>query len=253
MNRTAVYNTNRASDQAAYFSSGTYSDDLPGNSIFMMYQLQERAGVGSATGKSGWPLWNGLFKSLQIDQTTPSSVDSFVQATSKAARQNLVPFFTAWKWPVPASTTSAVQALGYTSTDLSATAACGTECTSCCAAAPLTAVSTDGLYNTTGVNYTTILQQHNAYRVNHSAPALTWDTGLAANAATYAAKCIWQHDPNNANDGENLYFTTQPPAQSALDAATPAWYKELYTPGYDYSSEAASLQSATNGAGHFSQ
>jgi len=51
-----------------------------------------------------------------------------------------------------------------------------------------------------------LLNAQNAHRALHSAPPLTWDTSLAASAAAYAGKCVYQHsqpaDRNNA--GENL-------------------------------------------------
>lgn len=176
--------------------------------------------------------------------------------SSKAAGQNLVPFFTAWKWPVPSATSDAVQALGLPSSDLSASTACGSTCTDCCAASPL-ASSGDGseAYNTSDVGYSTILQQHNALRASHSAGALTWDAGLAADAAAYAANCVYQHNAtllDSLGQGENLYTTNRGPAQSALDAAAPAWYAELYNPGYNFTFQ-GDAPANINGVGHFTQ
>lgn len=70
--------------------------------------------------------------------------------------------------------------------------------------------------------YQGILSQHNSYRAMHSAPAMSWDTTLASSAATYASKCVWEHDPNNPA-GENLYATTSKDLAAALSAATKVW------------------------------
>ena len=40
---------------------------------------------------------------------------------------------------------------------------------------------------------TTLLQQHNIHRVNHTAANLTWSASLAATAAEIAASCIYHH------------------------------------------------------------
>jgi hypothetical protein len=255
--RTALFNSGRAAAQAAYFSSGTYATDFEASSHYLMLQLQESAGAGDST---GWVYWNKLLTSLHINQETPSTEDSWINAwvlaSSKAAGQDLVPFYTAWKWPVSMATTAAVQALAFPSTDLSATTTCGSKCTGCCAAAPL-ASSGDGteVYNTSNMVYTTILQQHNALRANHSAAALSWDASLAADAAMYAANCDFQHNYTLLgllDQGENLYISNRGPAQSALNAAALSWYAELYNPGYNFTFQ-GDLPPNVKGVGHFTQ
>jgi len=57
------------------------------------------------------------------------------------------------------------------------------------------------------MQYARILTQHNSYRAKHQAPALRWDGVLANGAATYAAACVWGHDPT-ADAGENLYASS---------------------------------------------
>lgn len=47
--------------------------------------------------------------------------------------------------------------------------------------------------------YAEILALHNTHRGLHGAPALTWDADLAAAAATWAAKCVFQH-PSSTTD-----------------------------------------------------
>ena len=50
---------------------------------------------------------------------------------------------------------------------------------------------------------TTILSLHNAARAKHSAPALAWDTAAASSAASWVAKCNFQHS-GSSKYGENL-------------------------------------------------
>lgn len=219
--RTAVFNTNRATEQAKYFASGTYGTDFEGVSTYAMLQLQERAAPANQT---GWQYWNSLFRSLQPNKNTAATADSFATAASATAARNLVPFFTAWKWPISAGASAAIASAGYPSSDLSATAACGDECSNCCSANPLTSVgSLNGSTAFPDANYTGVLAQHNTFRAVHSSPSMAWDAGLAADADAYAAQCIWQHDPNNAAQGENLYYTSNPDPAAALADATAAW------------------------------
>ena len=39
-----------------------------------------------------------------------------------------------------------------------------------------------------------VVAHHNAHRANHSAPALSWDAGLAATAQKIASSCVYAHD-----------------------------------------------------------
>jgi uncharacterized protein YkwD len=73
--------------------------------------------------------------------------------------------------------------------------------------------ATDGADNTdvtvpdafqAGPTYQAILDKHNSYRARHQAVALTWSSTLASQAASYAARCNFAHDPY-ANAGENLF------------------------------------------------
>ena len=54
--------------------------------------------------------------------------------------------------------------------------------------------------------YNEILDQHNIYRNRHQVQALTWSNVLASDAAAYASRCIWAHDPD-VKTGENLYLS----------------------------------------------
>jgi len=51
-----------------------------------------------------------------------------------------------------------------------------------------------------------ILNAHNLHRAVHSAPPMTWDSTMAASAASYAAQCVWQHSAPADRDyaGENI-------------------------------------------------
>jgi uncharacterized protein YkwD len=39
-----------------------------------------------------------------------------------------------------------------------------------------------------------VVNEHNKFRSQHSAPNIAFDTGLASDAATAAAKCVFAHD-----------------------------------------------------------
>merc|ERR1740123_2441422 len=47
------------------------------------------------------------------------------------------------------------------------------------------------------------LDEHNRVRAIHSAPALTWDDGLASQAKSWAARCKFEH--SSMGHGENLW------------------------------------------------
>ncbi|OAA60658.1 Allergen V5/Tpx-1-related protein [Cordyceps fumosorosea ARSEF 2679] len=52
----------------------------------------------------------------------------------------------------------------------------------------------------------TVVKYHNAYRQDHSAPALEWDDTLASYAQNTAQKCVFEHDmkQGTGNYGQNL-------------------------------------------------
>ncbi|KEQ76733.1 PR-1-like protein [Aureobasidium namibiae CBS 147.97] len=51
-----------------------------------------------------------------------------------------------------------------------------------------------------------VVDHHNVHRANHSAPALEWDSALAATAAKIAATCVYAHsmDVDGGNYGQNI-------------------------------------------------
>lgn len=87
------------------------------------------------------------------------------------------------------------------------------------------------------------LDKHNEYRQLHGAPALTWDSGLASQAQSWADRCVFEH--SKMGNGENLYAGT-----GNFDAAAgvTSWYNELTNPGYDFNNPGF-----TSGTGHFTQ
>lgn len=70
----------------------------------------------------------------------------------------------------------------------------------------------------------TMLNMHNADRAKHSAPPLTWSPTLASAAASWAAKCKWQHTPNNPY-GQNIAAGTA--ANFGASDACTMWYDEI--------------------------
>jgi hypothetical protein len=72
--------------------------------------------------------------------------------------------------------------------------------------------------------YQAIFDKHNYYRSLHTTQGLTWSATLASNAANYAGRCVWGHDPNAAGQGENLYAMSGSASQATtLINALDAW------------------------------
>eukprot|EP00658_Telonema_sp_P-2_P064947 TRINITY_DN54307_c0_g1_i1.p1 TRINITY_DN54307_c0_g1~~TRINITY_DN54307_c0_g1_i1.p1 ORF type:complete len:533 (-),score=120.65 TRINITY_DN54307_c0_g1_i1:272-1870(-) len=92
-----------------------------------------------------------------------------------------------------------------------------------------------------------MLDAHNRYRADHSAPALEWDHGLAEDAQKQADECeansMMVHG-NNSDQGQNI-FMSKPP--SSGEAVTAAWYCEIKD--YDFDTH----QSTGGMTAHFSQ
>lgn len=59
-------------------------------------------------------------------------------------------------------------------------------------------------------------------RVRHQGSLYSWSSTLASNAAGYASRCIFAHDPNR-NAGENIYATTSKDVAYALNQASASW------------------------------
>ncbi|KAE8223616.1 hypothetical protein CF319_g3372 [Tilletia indica] len=87
-----------------------------------------------------------------------------------------------------------------------------------------------------------MLNAHNMYRARHGAPALTWDSTLAAAAATWANKCIWAHSggPYGENGASSVGM------DMTMADSVPMWYGEIL----DYNFSKPDFSYAT---GHFTQ
>lgn len=100
-----------------------------------------------------------------------------------------------------------------------------------------------------------ILANHNAKRAAHNAPAMVWDTQLAAEAQAWADSAGDRinpvaHDTNRGFVGENLFFRTG--SSTSIDQLTAqavaAWYAEIER--YDFANPDSNV---SNDIGHFSQ
>ncbi|KAJ8370183.1 hypothetical protein SKAU_G00102110 [Synaphobranchus kaupii] len=83
-------------------------------------------------------------------------------------------------------------------------------------------------YELTTEDQDEIVEMHNYYRSQvlpraTSMRRMSWDDTLARVAAGYATKCVWEHNPDLEDTGENLYATTGP--FNASKAIT-GWYME---------------------------
>lgn len=86
--------------------------------------------------------------------------------------------------------------------------------------------------------------EHNRLRAKHNVADLIWDEELANQAQSWASGCKDEH----SGSGENLWAGTGTGSAFSGAAAVGSWYKELTTPGYDFSSPGSQA-----GTGHFTQ
>ncbi|KAJ2964402.1 hypothetical protein NQZ79_g605 [Umbelopsis isabellina] len=102
-----------------------------------------------------------------------------------------------------------------------------------------TGSSSTGASGVSSGDVKTILDTHNAYRKEHSAPALTWNTTLASYAQKWSNGCVFKHSggPYGENLGEGY---------ASWKDVVDAWYSEADL--YDYSNPGFS-----EATGHFSQ
>ncbi len=85
-----------------------------------------------------------------------------------------------------------------------------------------------------------MLGMHNGARAAHCTPPFAWSEQLAAQAAQYAGRCVFRHDPNS-NEGENLAWGTRLSAHEAFGM----WYGEANLHNF--------AAPAFGPAGHFTQ
>ncbi|KAL6483635.1 hypothetical protein MHYP_G00085070 [Metynnis hypsauchen] len=96
-----------------------------------------------------------------------------------------------------------------------------------------------------------IVQMHNRYRSMVEPQAanmihMTWDEAPSVMAEAYAAKCIWDHNPDVQNVmGENLFISTGP---FSIDKAMSDWFEERA--GYNYDTNTCSENQM---CGHYTQ
>ncbi|CAK7234652.1 hypothetical protein SCUCBS95973_009008 [Sporothrix curviconia] len=121
-----------------------------------------------------------------------------------------------------------------------------------------------GIAITVPTDYTSVaINAHNIHRLNHSAPAVSWNTALAADAAIVAASCVFAHNQtvggggygqNIASYGSSANLASASAATFVNRAVTDQWYNaEL--PLYPTSGYGQSTPDLTNfeSWGHFSQ
>lgn len=78
---------------------------------------------------------------------------------------------------------------------------------------------------------------HNKYRRlqgSSDMKMMKWDEGIAQQAAEYASKCVFAHDPKRGQVGENIYVTSAVGVQNIDNKGITAWYNEIFN--YDVSS-----------------
>ncbi|XP_007892428.1 peptidase inhibitor 16 [Callorhinchus milii] len=93
-----------------------------------------------------------------------------------------------------------------------------------------------------------VVKVHNNYRSQEGATnmlKMSWDSGLENIAKTYAAKCIWEHNPERGNVGENLFVGT---GKFNVGNAIKSWYDEK--PYYTFETMGCA---ADKKCGHYTQ
>jgi pathogenesis-related protein 1 len=91
-----------------------------------------------------------------------------------------------------------------------------------------------------------ITRYHNQVRAGIPVPDLTWDPGIAATAAAYAARCLFEHS-GTSGLGENL-AAYAPPGNQAAAGPVSDWADEAQDYSYTSNSCAADKQ-----CGHYTQ
>ncbi|XP_069792552.1 peptidase inhibitor 16-like [Narcine bancroftii] len=79
-----------------------------------------------------------------------------------------------------------------------------------------------------------LVNAHNYYRAlvldASNMLRMKWDNDLEEIASQYAKKCIWEHNKNRGQIGENLYAIT---STVNLEAAVQKWHSEVIDYTYD--------------------
>ncbi|XP_048859021.1 peptidase inhibitor 16-like isoform X3 [Brienomyrus brachyistius] len=92
-------------------------------------------------------------------------------------------------------------------------------------------ISFTGGHQLTSEEKHTIVELHNHYRSQVMPTAanmrnLSWNTSLESVAKDYAVQCIWDHNPNLEDTGENLYITS---GALNISKALTSWYEEHHS------------------------
>lgn len=90
-----------------------------------------------------------------------------------------------------------------------------------------------------------IVAAHNAARAEVGVEPLTWSTAAAEVAAKYAAKCIWGHNADRGDYGENLFAAT---GAATASGVVESWVDEKA----DYDAETGECASGKV-CGHYTQ
>lgn len=102
-----------------------------------------------------------------------------------------------------------------------------------------------------------VVAHHNAHRANHSAPALSWDAGLAATAEKIASSCVYAHDTATDGGGYGQNIAAGAPASNISSVITELFYNnevENFASLFGQSTPSnINDHSAFDGWGHFSQ
>jgi len=102
-----------------------------------------------------------------------------------------------------------------------------------------------------------VVAHHNAHRANHSAPALTWDAGLAATAEKIASSCVYAHETSTDGGGYGQNIAAGAPASNISSVITELFYNNEvgnFDSLYGQSTPSnINDESAFDGWGHFSQ
>lgn len=91
---------------------------------------------------------------------------------------------------------------------------------------------------------TEVVKQHNAYRAQYGAPALTWSDALYPGTQQWANQCKFQHSNGQGKYGENLAAGTG--GSYGFSSGLKSWMDEASK--YDYNHPGFS-----QGTGHFTQ
>jgi pathogenesis-related protein 1 len=86
---------------------------------------------------------------------------------------------------------------------------------------------------------------------NPALSPLCYSSSVAATAQGWADQCMFMHNPNRGNLGENIYASTADPSATTPPDAVTLWAAEAQY--YDYASNACSAPTPPGTCGHYTQ